>query len=205
MQKTRRSGMPTWVGSALTLIAAVTATGVIWVLADQNRTLKESLAANTNTSRSKAGLKAGDILPDLALTSVAGDSQTLYAITGNGVAVLGLMTTTCPYCEANLPRWAELSTSLREEGIPFASISINDADEVRAYGQQHGIDWPLWATTPGQLQRSLSVPTTVVLGPGGTVITSTTGVLSLGEIAQLTDHAISSQPTPRGPNDAASR
>lgn len=176
-----------WVGSVLVLIAAVTATGVIWTLVGQNRALKEALAGR---DESRGQLGAGQILPDIQLTSTAGDTGTLHSLADAGPVVVGLMTTTCPYCETNFEQWQELRRALGGTGVTFTAISFSPLDETIAYRVDHNASWHLWTAPPGSLQRSVSVPTTVVLGPGGVVITSKTGVLSRTDVEGLAKRAV---------------
>ncbi len=110
-----------WVGPALVLIAAVSATAVIWILADQNRALKAALAERQTTSRD---LTPGEQIPNLQLQSALDqEKQPLDSLLRDGTAVVGLMTTEL---FANVvDRW------ICSGGV-FASDQVNSIDECGA-------------------------------------------------------------------------
>ena len=171
---------------------------MIWILADQNRALKAALVERRPASRD---LTPGEQIPDLQLQSALDRKiQTLDYLVRDGIAVIGLMTTSCPFCEQNLGRWSSLASSLHEWGVPFFAIAFDDPDTVEQYWDQHDLDWPLWASAPGSLGRPLAVPTTAILSQDRAVMLSVTGVLTADAIIEIQQRAKSFERV-RGTNE----
>ena len=168
-------------------LAVVLVGGVMWLLIEQNRTLKASLDASRGVPPAASGLVSGLKLPDLPLVSLAGEPSSLTQILGGRTTVVGLMTTTCPSCKANLSQWNMLHADLAERDIRFLALSFDDEQMTRAYRVEQNIAWPLWGiprSAASMLPKAL-VLTTLVVDRQGVVLRSKTGVLSDSDRAEL--------------------
>lgn len=160
----------------LTLAAWVLVIGVVGLLADQNRTLKAELERR---ARPPAGLEPGDQIPSFALTGTANESTELVDLMGGEGGVIAVFTTTCPYCEENLPNWDRLATALEAAQLPFLGVSLHPAAETANYVSSHDLDWPVWVAESSAASRLKiqAVPTTIVYSANGNVHDAWRGVL----------------------------
>ena len=137
--------MPEWVNSALFLTLAVGTAYVMWALVSENRELKSDIAQLRAQSSSTLGpsLQAGDTLPAVLLTDLAGRPSALSNIVPRG-GVIAFLTTTCPFCKETLPAWERLAEAYAASGVPFVGVSLDDAERTRSYVTEMGVAWPLW-------------------------------------------------------------
>ncbi len=79
----------------------------------------------------------------------------------------------CPACQANQERWMRLARTLEGKGVRVLWMSRDPIDITRNYCLQHGIPLSDALANPPYrtyLQLGLArVPSTVLVGPGGTV------------------------------------
>ena len=160
---------------ALALVA-----GVMFGLVEQNRMLKASLRSGNASPPSESGLIIGRRFPDLPLAALTGESASLSEIIGGRVSVVGLLTTTCPSCAANLPQWQQLGSDLAVRGAAFFALSFDESERTRAYWAEHGLIWPVWTipTAAQQLLVQARVPTTLLVNGEGVIVRMKVGVLS---------------------------
>jgi len=161
-----RTILPNWASITVTVLASVAVVVLVQNLAQENRMLRATLLELTDTSATPRAPAVGDTLPAIRLVHVDGpDEATVGTLLPEG-GVVAFLTTTCPFCEASLPQWNDMATSLSDAGVPFVGISLSDIEATRAYAAQHGITWPLWVVAEAASIRELrvsSVPVTVIV------------------------------------------
>lgn len=188
---TFRRCMPEWISNALLLILAVGVAYVMWALASENRELKSEIAQlRAQSSSLGPSLQRGDPLPTVLLADLAGRSASLSALVPRG-GVITFLTTTCPFCKQTLPAWARIAEAYAANGVPFVSVSLDDAERTRSYVAELGISWPLWlpddpATASAELQVS-QVPLTILVGPDSAVERAWIGALVEADVDALLD------------------
>lgn len=85
------------------------------------------------------GLPVGDTAPDLAVTSLAGESLALAEVLQSGSrAVLVRLSPDCGSCRPLLPEIARLQRTL--PGLDVLPISTGDLDRTRLLARENGVD-----------------------------------------------------------------
>jgi peroxiredoxin len=157
--------LPNWASIAITSLAAIAVVSLVWHLSEQNRLLREAhVPGGVNAAATRTPL-IGDRLPRIGLVQLDGATATVPDLVAGG-GVVAFLTTTCPFCEASLPQWGEVAATLRDAGIPFVAISLDDPEETRAFVAEHGITWSLWtAADPSRARefRVNAVPLTAIV------------------------------------------
>ena len=117
-------------------------------------------------------LKAGDKAPPFTLTGIDG---TLHCLSGPGsvVTLLAFFKNTCPTCILSFPFVQRLYERVEDEPLRFWGISQDSAAETRAFGEQHGITFPLLpdgaAYPVSNLYDISTVPSLFLIEPDGTI------------------------------------
>jgi len=132
--------------------------------------------------------------PDFTLESLDGEKFTLSEHRGE-VIVLNFWATWCPPCRAEIPGFIALQDEMRERGIRFVGISLDDDGfaSVRPYAVEKGINYTLVADR-GQVARLYggihTVPTTFIIDREGNIRYRHTGLLLKGALKSALDELI---------------
>ena len=114
---------------------------------------------------------AAAALPSLALVNAAGQPLRLEALRGKAVFV-NLWATWCPPCRAEMPGIQALYQKTDTSKVAFVMISLDENPaKAQKLLRQQGYTFPVYFPT-GPLPApfdSNSIPSTVVLGPDGTL------------------------------------
>ena len=178
---------PKGIGYWLLWTGLVTASGLVVVLATQNRALHHEL---NDLRLRQHTLQTGLFVPAFRTATLAGDSVTVGQAAAGGYQVLFMFTTTCPHCLATLPAWRRIAEAVGAgplAGVQVLGISLDGASATGGYVAEHRLTFPV-LTFPdnktARLYRADEVSVTVVLDPDGRVI--------LGRPGGLTDAAVDS-------------
>ncbi len=185
IRMTDRSLWPPQASTVLAFSATVVAAAVMLVLVDQNRDMRDELAARRTAP---ATISAGAKVPDIDLVSLAGKRQSLYAAAEDGPVVVAFMTTTCPGCERNIEAWNRLSDELARG--EFRVISLDGPAATAAYREEHELSWEFLRGDNVSWPRDIGVrgvPTTLVLGPRGSVLRAEEGALSETDLGLIVE------------------
>jgi peroxiredoxin len=167
---------------SILVVALVGTCGLVVILARQQSALHRDY---TEYRRLATDLHSGSVVPAFHTASLDGDSLTIGEASDSlGRQLLFVLTTSCPYCKATLPIWAKLADSVRRLTpwhIQVVGITLDSAEQSRAYATAHEIKYPL-VQFPNRkftrLYRANRVPQTVVLDHEGNVIFARLGLLS---------------------------
>lgn len=114
-----------------------------------------------------------DALLALRLPDTAGVDQALEQWRGK-VIVANFWATWCPPCRKEMPDFAASSQAFADQPVQFVGISIDDADKVRAFGEELQIPYPLLIAGNEVLQLARgfgndarALPFTVILDRAG--------------------------------------
>lgn len=151
----------------------------------------------------------GYAVPGFVAKTLEGDTLTIGESSDSAARqVLFVLTTTCPYCKATLPVWADLADSLGRVGaghIRVIALSLDSLEQTRRYADEHAIRYSV-ATFPTEklrrLYRAGSVPQTVVLDAWGQVLYAYVGQLRAGPALDSVYRAAMRTPIP-GPDSGA--
>lgn len=104
---------------------------------------------------------AGDVVPDVALLDVHGNSTTLRAVQAGAAAVVVLYRGEwCPYCNLALRAYQEdLLPTLTERGISLIAISPQKADKSLSTKEKNELGYPVLSDPGNTVAKALGVLT----------------------------------------------
>ena len=110
-------------------------------------------------------------LPDLQ-----GENQTVSQWLGN-VIVVNFWATWCTPCREEIPEFIEIQEKFRDQGLVFVGIAIDQADKVKMFSQEFGINYPVlvgslntWSLLEAAGNRQSALPYTVVINRSGEIV-----------------------------------
>jgi peroxiredoxin len=186
---------------ALLSLGLLAASALVVVLSIRHIELNQAYAA---LRRRATEPHAGYAVPTFFAKTLTGDTLTIGESTDStSRQVLFVLTTTCPYCKATLPVWAELADSLErlDSGrIRVVALSLDSVERTRRYVSEHELSYAVTTFPKDKLRRLYragSVPQTVVLNARGEVVYATVGQLLAGPVLDSIYWAVSWKPTAR--------
>ena len=158
--------------------------------------------------RRASTLTTGEVVPTFQAVTLTGDTLTVGERLDGGKQVLLLLTTTCPFCRATLPVWAQLADSIRQvrPDVEVIAVSLDSLDATRRYAEEQGLAMPVVTVPTRNLVRLLRagrVPQTVVVDHEGRVLYGWTGLLSAQAVLDSILIAVTAAPA-AVPADSAS-
>jgi len=117
-------------------------------------------------------LKAGETAPEFELPGWDGST---FALSHPRPAptVLVFYKNTCPTCILTFPFLQRLYERVEGAPLRFWGISQDSPAETRVFGEQHGINFPLFPDAPGypvsDSYRIATVPTLFLVEPDGSI------------------------------------
>lgn len=110
-------------------------------------------------------------LPDLQ-----GENQIVSQWLGN-VIVVNFWATWCTPCREEIPEFIEIQEKFRDQGLVFVGIAIDQADKVKMFSQEFGINYPVlvgslntWSLLEAAGNRQSALPYTVVINRSGEIV-----------------------------------
>ena len=129
-------------------------------------------------------------VPALALPTLAGDTLRLAERPGE-VLLVNFWATWCAPCLQEIPDFVALQRELGPEGLTIVGVALDQegAAPVRAFAQEHGINYPLVADSTSrvadQFGRVRGLPTTFVVGPDGQIRRTVLGLFPTDDLRPL--------------------
>jgi len=130
--------------------------------------------------------RLGEPAPDVALTLFDGSSLRLADQRGS-VVVLNFWAEWCEPCKVEAPILQAFSQETRDDGVIVVGVDIknDNAERAQAFIAAHGLTYPIGRDdggsnpTRGPLEIAFGIPpaypTTIFLGPDGTVVSTHLG------------------------------
>ncbi|TYP92138.1 Peroxiredoxin [Fodinibius salinus] len=168
----------THIFSIIPMVLLIIACGTSNERVSGNTQTAEGQATNTQDSSRKQFKKA----PDFTLKTMSGDSFTLSDHKGK-VVVLNFWATWCGPCRKEIPDFMELYKELKDEGVLFAGISLDEEgwEKVRPYANDMNINYPIMVDD-GNVSRKYgpirAIPTTLIINKKGRVEYVAPGMLT---------------------------
>lgn len=181
-----------------TLTASITILLILFLAAEsaflyvQNRRYEETLM-QLGLLKNPDMLKTGETIGDLAVTTLEGTPATLDIASGRGEYVLFVLSTSCPYCLANLGKWGEISRRISGSGRYVVGVSVHGPAETTEYVRENKVGFYTVAVADSGFMgryRIPGVPATVLLSAGGTVEGVWIGELTEKDVADVIHHAL---------------
>ncbi|ADC62833.1 TlpA family protein disulfide reductase [Allochromatium vinosum] len=151
----------------------------------------ENADSGRDTERFELQAESLQTLPDFRLTDLEGREVASNAWAGK-VLVLNFWATWCPPCLSEIPRFVEIQERLRESGVQFVGIAVDQVEDVRAFVAEQPVNYPLLIATPEVLKFSVQLgnrlevlPFTVIFDRHGRRVHGQIGELSAEELAEL--------------------
>ena len=169
---------------AIALVVAIVMAGLFWVL------------AKGGNESDEAGIIGSHLLdkpaPSVRSTTLEGDSFDLARRKGSWV-VLNFFNSTCVPCKAEHPalmEFTEQQASLGSDGAEFYTVLQydDDVDDVRAFFDERGGDWPIIRDDDGRINVAFGVaqvPETFIIDPDGVVRLRWAGQIDASTLALL--------------------
>lgn len=124
----------------------------------------------------------------LQLADATGAAMPFAAWRGK-LLVVNFWATWCPPCREEMPGFSRIAGRLRERGVQFVGISIDNVDNVRKYQQEEPVDYPLLIGGADAIQISAELgnaaqgmPFTVIFAPDGKLIERKLGAYKEDEL-----------------------
>ncbi len=121
--------------------------------------------------------------PDFTLPDLDGQARQIAEWDGK-LIVINFWATWCPPCREEIPVFMAMQAEYADRGLQFIGIALQDAEEVRDYVAETGINYPVLAgyREVVRIARALgnhmgALPYTVIINRNGTVEYTHTGPL----------------------------
>lgn len=142
----------------------------------------------------EAGLVAGadgSALLGISLPDASGRQEALAQWKGK-VLVVNFWATWCTPCREEMPEFVAAQQELGARGLQFVGIAIDDADKVRQYAAEIGLNYPALIGGYGsiELSRTLgnnvgALPFTIVMDRSGRIVHTQLGPLRNAKLRSI--------------------
>lgn len=133
----------------------------------------------------------GQPAPDFEVESLDGAKTRLASLKGK-VVLLDFWATWCEPCRVGLPHTAKLAKDYRSEELAVLAITDEDKPTIEAFLREMRLELPVFRDPDGDSFRAFSVmalPTVVVIGRDGTVVSTLVGLPEPREVASALKEA----------------
>lgn len=134
------------------------------------------------------------------LPDIHGENQAVSQWLGK-VMVVNFWATWCTPCQEEIPEFIETQEKFRDQGLVFVGIAIDQADKVKMFSQDFGINYPVlvgslntWSVAQAAGNRMSVLPYTVVINRSGEIVETYVGRVSLKKLEKLVIPLLKEQP-----------
>jgi len=150
--------------------------------------LTESYQVELSSAESQQGAKA---ILEANLPDIHGENQAVSQWSGK-VLVVNFWATWCTPCQEEIPEFVEAQEKYREQGLVFVGIALDQADKVKMFSQEFGINYPVlvgsmdaWSLAAAAGNRMSVLPYTVVINRSGEIAETYVGRVNLKKLEKL--------------------
>ena len=204
-----RNGLA-WTGITLSVLSLAISTVTIVVAAKyvlpQLQELKAAFAtAGQTPDGDEMDQWQGVPAPDFSVTTLDGKTIKLSELKGKRV-VVDFWATWCPPCVKEIPHFIKLRAETPAEELVIVGISSEDAETLRPFLKQKGINYPIAATDdlPAPYKDVTSIPTTFFIDRNGIIQHIAVGYHDFAALkahATATDYAGETNSPPAAPEE----
>lgn len=123
--------------------------------------------------------------PDFELMDLQGETTSLTELRG-GVVLLNFWATWCGPCRLEMPTLQDKYDEFREADFTVLGVNFDESQEdVRAFGEELGLTFPLLLDPGGRVQRLYNVrgyPSTVIVDAQGVIRVIHIGIITEGQL-----------------------
>ncbi|MFA5554062.1 MAG: TlpA disulfide reductase family protein [Phycisphaerae bacterium] len=138
---------------------------------------------------SKSSRWVGKPAPELVIKDLDGKIIRLSELKGKKV-IVDFWATWCPPCRKGIPHFIALANQYGKNELLIIGISSENEQTVRNFANQHGINYPLAATSadlPSPFGDVTALPTTFFIDSNGIIRNVVVGYHDFNELKKMTD------------------
>lgn len=167
--------------------------------------LTEAQQTQLSSEESQQGAKAilAANLPD-----IHGENQAVSQWLGK-VMVVNFWATWCTPCQEEIPEFVETQEKFRDRGLLFVGIALDQADMVKKFSQEFGINYPVlvgglnsWPLAQAAGNRLSVLPYTVIINRSGEIVETYVGRVNLKKLEKLVVPLLKENPQVQSPDKA---
>lgn len=150
--------------------------------------LSEAYQTELSSEESQQGAQA---ILSASLPDLQGENQEVSQWLGK-VMVVNFWATWCTPCREEIPEFIEAQKKYGEEGLIFIGIAIDQADKVKMFSQEFGINYPVlvgsfntWSLLEAAGNRHSALPYTVVINRSGELVENYLGRVDLKKLEKM--------------------
>jgi peroxiredoxin len=132
----------------------------------------------------------------LTLPDLAGKPESMGQWKGK-VLIVNFWATWCAPCREEMPEFVRAQSEFSAQGLQFVGIAVDEADKVRQFARDIGLNYPALIGGYGALElsralgnRLMALPFTVVIGRDGTIAHTQLGPLKKDQLRRIISNLI---------------
>jgi len=140
--------------------------------------------------------QAGTTLLTLALPNVAGKNISLAQWRGQPL-IVNFWATWCVPCREEMPEFVRMQREFGAKGLQFVGIAVDDADKVRQFAAEIGLNYPALIGGYGAMELSrtlgnqlMALPFTVIVNRDGYIAHTQLGPLKSDQLREMVSKLI---------------
>lgn len=177
----------------LTAVAIIVFLSVDLIFLISKNRQYEELLTQAGILRSGEVLSSGERLENIEIVTLDEYSATLSFSGENRRYLLFILSTTCPHCVANLPRWDSINRALRPTELYIVGLSLHKPQETADFVSENSVSFYTVTVRDSaflERYRIPGIPATLLVSEGGIVENVWIGELTPDQEAEVIDHAL---------------
>mgnify|MGYP005843856329 CR=1 FL=1 len=168
----------------VSFIMIILLSGEVVLLAIQNKKLKATIESFTNPTYL---LKTGDKAESINVKTLNGYEDSITYNDSTKRYLLFILSTNCPHCLNNLPKWKEIAYSQYTENVDIFGISISELEETKKYYYEKDVSFNLLVpdTSFSRKYKISGVPLTLMVSGSGFIDKSWIGELNENQVNEI--------------------
>ena len=157
-----------WWGIVLSVIGLLLSGWIGWHYGMKMISIKAGAQFRSGAAFEKV---IGTEAPELSIATLDGETVNLNSLRGKRV-VLDFWATWCPPCRKEIPHFVRLRRETSFDELIIIGLSSEDAETVRQFAEENGINYPLSAgraDLPEPFSAVRSIPTTFFIDEDGII------------------------------------